>query len=59
MSALSVCLAGVLLVVAGAAWLVGPFALVAGGVVLLIVGLVVDFDPVKEPQRGKRSQSAP
>ncbi len=50
---------GVACVVAALTWLYGPFALGAGGLVLLMVGLLVDLDPVKEPQRGKRSQSAP
>lgn len=50
--------AGLLMAVAGVVWLVGPWGLIAGGVVVVIAGLLVDFDRVKEPQRGKRSQSA-
>ena len=51
--------AGVLVTLAGLAWLFGPWVLVVGGLVLTVVGLCVDLDRVKEPQRGKRSQSAP
>lgn len=50
---------GVLLAVAGAAWLFGPLVLVAAGALFVGVGLFADFDPVKEPQRAKRHSAAP
>lgn len=59
MTGLFVIFAGLLLVVAGAAWLVGPWVLVGAGVVVVLVGLFVDFDRVKEPQRAKRRSTAP
>lgn len=50
---------GGLLVIAGLALMLGPFALIGGGVVLVMFGLFVDLDPVKEPQRAKRRPAAP
>lgn len=45
---------GVLLAVSSLAWLFGPLVLLGAGVLFVLVGLFVDFDPVKEPQRAKR-----
>ncbi len=59
MTGVHVILIGVLVIVAGLAWLFGPYALIASGVVLCVAGLFVDFDSMKEPQRGKRDSAAP
>lgn len=51
---LLVMLAGVVLVVVGAVFLFGPVALVAAGALLIVAGLLVDFEEVtrhgKPPQ---------
>lgn len=51
--------AGFILCVLGLIVVVGWWTLIPAGVVLMAVGVFVDLDRVKEPQRGKRSQSAP
>jgi hypothetical protein len=52
-------LAGFALCVVGLVLVVGWWTLIPAGVVLMAVGVFVDLDRVKEPQRGKRSQPAP
>lgn len=54
MIGLSIAAVGVALVVVALIVILGPWAAVVCGVVLTLVGLLVDFDPVKEPQRAKR-----
>lgn len=49
---------GVLVVVAGLAWMLGPWALIVAGGVLAVVGLFVDFDRMKEPPGAKRHSAA-
>lgn len=44
---------GVLLVVAGAAWLAGGWGLVGTGVGLLLAGLFFDFADDTKPKRGE------
>lgn len=55
MTAVQVVAVGVLLVVAGLAWWLGPVALIVSGVVLVVVGLVVD----EEALRGKPAKPPP
>ena len=59
MTALLVILAGWVSVVVAAVILWGGVPLLVAGVVMIAVGLLVDLDRVKEPQRAKRSQSSP
>lgn len=59
MTGLFVALLGYVAAVVGLVLLVGVWPLIPCGVVLMAVGLFVDLDRVKEPQRAKRSQSAP
>lgn len=51
--------AGFILCALGLVLVVGWWTLIPAGVVLMAVGVFVDLDRLKEPQRGKRSQSAP
>lgn len=59
MIGLFVILVGWVCVVVAAVLLWGVPALMVAGVVTLAVGVLVDLDRVKEPQRVKRSQSSP
>ena len=58
MIGLAVAALGVVFLAVGLALVVGAWVLIPCGVVLVAVGLFVDLDRVKEPQRGKRHQSA-
>lgn len=46
--------AGWVLLVAALCVVVGVWALIPAAVVMIVVGLFVDLDPVKESTRGKR-----
>lgn len=59
MIGLFVILVGWLCIVVAAVILWGVPALLVSGAVMLSVGVFVDLDRVKEPQRVKRSQSYP
>jgi membrane-bound ClpP family serine protease len=59
MIGLFVILAGWVCLVVAAVVLWGVAALLVAGVVMLAVGVFVDLDRVKEPQRAKRDQSSP
>lgn len=59
MIGLLVILAGFVLVVVGLVLVLGVWVLVPAGVVVMLVGMFADLDRLKEPQRAKRSQSAP
>jgi len=50
---------GAVFIVLALAWLFGPLVLFGAGGVLIVAGLFVDFDRVKEPQRAKRYSAAP
>lgn len=49
---------GFVLAVCGVVLTFGVWTLMPAGGVLLVAGLLVDFDRVKEPRRAKRDQSA-
>lgn len=51
--------AGLVSLVVGVALLLGPWVFIGAGVVAVVLGLFVDFDRVKEPQRAKRHPAAP
>ena len=58
MIGLAVIAVGVALVVVGCVLTFGLWTLIPAGAVLVIAGLAVPFDRVKEPQRAQRHQSA-
>ena len=51
--------AGWVLLVAAVCVVVGVWTLIPAAVVMIVVGLFVDLDPVKESTRAKRHPSAP
>ena len=59
MIGLLVALVGVVVASTGIVLTFGLWTLMPVGAVLLLVGLFVDLDSLKEPPHGKRDQSAP